>query len=315
MNSLPEIRMPNVNYGMAVFKGPWYRKFSAKDIAQFVIVRQGGCWFECPEFMPGSIFVPEGGIIGTVGGAVQIWRDTQTTPVGDQTSSFDPIPLEKFEESRAQGCDTKLLIGTGARSSNILLPAFPTVFYISPMETETVTRLNAMLSLIEMEAHGGDDLIERDGVVQRAAEIMTIFLARFVKQQLSKQNPRWPEMATDVHVMRALNMIETEPEKRWTVESLASEVGMGRSAFAVRFREMVGDTPVNCLTRARMRIASGAIRDGKRSIAAIAESIGYQSEPAFIKAYARHFGLTPGRYRDMITGRSKRKSGNDSSKH
>jgi AraC-like DNA-binding protein len=128
-------------------------------------------------------------------------------------------------------------------------------------------------------------------------------LARYVKRQLSQENPNWPEMATDVQVMRALQLIETRPARNWTVETLASEVGLGRSAFAERFRALVGDTPVNCLTRSRMQLASAAIRDGKRSVAAIANSIGYLSEPAFIKAFRRHFGITPGRYRASISGR------------
>src|SRR5690606_33154472 len=74
-------------------------------------------------------------------------------------------------------------------------------------------------------------------------------------------------------------------------------------AHAERFRPAVGDTPRNCPTRRPMHLASAAIRDGKRSIAAIASSIGYLSEPAFIKAFRRHFGMTPGRYRATVMGR------------
>jgi AraC-like DNA-binding protein len=132
---------------------------------------------------------------------------------------------------------------------------------------------------------------------------MTIVLARYVKRHLSQENPNWPEIATDAQVMRALQLIESRPARNWTVESLACEVGMGRSAFAERFKALVGDTPMNCLTRSRMQLASAAIRDGKRSVSAIANSIGYLSEPAFIKAFRRHFGMTPGRYRATVTGR------------
>jgi AraC-like DNA-binding protein len=58
-----------------------------------------------------------------------------------------------------------------------------------------------------------------------------------------------------------------------------------------------------------MQLASAAVRDGKRSITAIANSVGYLSEPAFIKAFRRHFGQTPGSYRASVNGRHGREHG------
>jgi len=303
MTRLPEIRMSGLCYDIAVLESPWGLRCQPKDFAQIVVVRRGNCWFECPTFLPHPFYVAEGGMIVTVGGGTQIWRSASDIHVSETAGSFPSVPLGQFQRNPADSLKTELLIGRSPRSANMLIPAFPHAFYVSPAEHDTQTRITAMLDLIDLEAHAGDDLVERDGVIQRAAEIMTIVLARYVKRQLSQENPNWPEMATDVQVMRALQLIETRPSRNWTVESLASEVGMGRSAFAERFKALVGDTPVNCLTRSRMQLASTAIRDGKRSVAAIANSIGYLSEPAFIKAFRRHFGMTPGRYRATVTGR------------
>ena len=83
-------------------------------------------------------------------------------------------------------------------------------------------------------------------------------------------------MATDEQVMKALRLIEAQPSRNWTVESLAGEIGMGRSAFALRFKSLLGDTPMNYLLRTRMQLAAAALRDG-RSMAAIAHSVGYLS--------------------------------------
>jgi AraC-like DNA-binding protein len=303
MTRLPEVRMSGLRYDIAVLEPPWGLRCPAKDFAQIVVVRRGNCWFECPTFLPHPFYVGEGGMIVTVGGGTQVWRSASHLQVSESAGSFPSVPLGQFQRDPADALKTELLIGRSPRSANMLIPAFPHAFYVSPAEHDTLRRINAMLDLIDLEAHAGDDLVEREGVIQRAAEIMTIVLARYVKRQLSQENPHWPEMATDVPVMRALQLIETRPARNWTVESLASEVGLGRSAFAERFRALVGDTPVNCLTRTRMQLASAAIRDGKRSVAAIANSIGYLSEPAFIKAFRRHFGITPGRYRASVSGR------------
>lgn len=304
MTRLPEVRMSGLCYDIAILEPPWGLRCRAEEFAQIVIVRRGSCWFECPTFSPHPFYVAEGGIIVTVGGGMQIWRSASDTPVGEDAAGFPSVPFGRFQRDPADARKTELLIGRSPRSANLLIPAFPRAFYVSPAEHETVGRIQAMMDLIDLEAHGGEDLIERDGVISRAAEIMTIVLARYVKRQLAQENPHWPEMATDVQVMRALQLIETRPAKNWTVESLAAEIGMGRSAFAVRFKTLVGDTPMSCLTRCRMQLASAAIRDGKRSVAAIANSIGYLSEPAFIKAFRRYFGMTPGRYRATVTGRS-----------
>jgi AraC-like DNA-binding protein len=213
------------------------------------------------------------------------------------------VPLGEFQRDPRDARKTELLIGRSPRGGNLLIPAFPRAFYLPPFEKETRQRMNVMLDIIDAEAHGSSDLIERDGVISRAAEIMTIALARYVKNELAQHNPNWPEMATDEQVMRAMRLIETHPSRNWTVESLAAEIGLGRSAFAQRFRMLVGDTPMNCLLRTRMQLASAAVRDGRRSIAAIANSVGYLSEPAFIKAFRRYFGLAPGGYRASLNGR------------
>lgn len=304
MTRLPEVRMSGLCYDVAILEPPWGLRCRAEEFAQIVIVRRGSCWFECPTFSPHPFYVAEGGVMVTVGGGMQIWRSASDSPVSEGAAGFPSVPFGRFQRDPADARKTELLIGRSSRNANLLIPAFPRAFYVSPAEHETTERIKAMMDLIDLEAHGGEDLIERDGVISRAAEIMTIVLARYVKRQLSQENPHWPEMATDVQVMRALQLIETRPARSWTVESLAAEIGMGRSAFAVRFKTLVGDTPMNCLTRCRMQLASAAIRDGKRSVAAIANSIGYLSEPAFIKAFRRYFGMTPGRYRATVTGRS-----------
>jgi len=293
---LPEITMDGSFHGVVELNDSWCKRFDGDDFAQFVIVQRGECCFEMPDNCEGVVHVSEGAVLVTVGGGAQIWRDSSDTAIPDGDQDFEVA----WPEETPKACGrkyTRLFIGRSPRSVNKLLPAFPKWMYIPPKETETIERLKLVMEMIELESSGDECAMERQGVIRRLSEVGTVILARHVKETLANQNPRWPEMAVDSQIMRALKMIESEPARDWTVETLASEVGMGRSTFALRFRQLVGDTPVNALNRIRMLRAAKAIRDGQKSISLIAQSIGYSSEPAFIKAFARYFGAPPGRYR------------------
>ena len=79
--------------------------------------------------------------------------------------------------------------------------------------------------------------------------------------------------------------------------SLALKVGMSRAGFAARFRELVGEPPLQYLTHWRMHKAAGMLRGGSESIGEIAGRIGYEAEAAFSKAFKRWEGHAPGAYR------------------
>ncbi len=73
---------------------------------------------------------------------------------------------------------------------------------------------------------------------------------------------------------------------------------MSRSAFAARFRELVGDTPLNHLTQWRMvRAVDLMHEDRSASLSEIALAVGYESASAFGKAFHRIMGVSPGTYR------------------
>ncbi|RWJ05760.1 helix-turn-helix transcriptional regulator [Mesorhizobium sp.] len=87
------------------------------------------------------------------------------------------------------------------------------------------------------------------------------------------------------------------PHKAGTVAMLAREMGMSRSRFAARFREVVGQGPLEYLTDWRMYQAAGCLADGKVPLASLATSAGYRSDVAFSKAFKCWAGQSPSAYR------------------
>ena len=102
----------------------------------------------------------------------------------------------------------------------------------------------------------------------------------------------WLFALSDKRVGAAIAAIHREPARHWTVATLALEVGMSRSGFAARFGELVGDGPIEYLTRWRMTLATRKLSRGE-GVGTVARSVGYESESAFSTAYKRVMGGAP----------------------
>ncbi|NKB58002.1 MAG: helix-turn-helix domain-containing protein [Alphaproteobacteria bacterium] len=85
-----------------------------------------------------------------------------------------------------------------------------------------------------------------------------------------------------------------------TLADIAKAVGMSRSGLAVRFKELVGDTPMNYLTNWRMLRAKEFLKSGDLPLMAVAEQVGYTSEAAFSRAFKREHNQSPSAFRRSV---------------
>ena len=94
----------------------------------------------------------------------------------------------------------------------------------------------------------------------------------------------------------ALSLIHSHPERRWTLEKLAGEVGVSRSAFAAEFVAVVGEPLTPYLTRLRMARAADMLRWQPVAVADVAWNVGYESVASFSRAFRKHFNTSPAAY-------------------
>ena len=101
----------------------------------------------------------------------------------------------------------------------------------------------------------------------------------------------------DHYVARALALLHRDITRAWTVDELGREVGLSRSALAERFTHLIGVAPMHYLANWRMQVAAQALRHRSTSLAQVANTVGYESEAAFSRAFKKAFGTAPATWR------------------
>ncbi len=144
-------------------------------------------------------------------------------------------------------------------------------------------------------------------VAEHLAHMMLIQALRLHLARGLRSGVGWLSALADKQMSEAISSMHEDPAHRWTVEELAQRVGMSRSIFAAKFKETVGDSPMEYLTRWRMLLAEDKLANSTGSISGIALSLGYESQSAFTKAFKRFSGRLPRQYsRNRISASSHR---------
>jgi transcriptional regulator GlxA family with amidase domain len=143
----------------------------------------------------------------------------------------------------------------------------------------------------------GSGLHGSRSVLNRLADILFIQAVRVFLSTGEPIHPGGLKDLSDGQVARALALIHQHYAKPWSLERLAKEIGVSRTVLAVRFRTLVGASPMAYLARWRMLQAARLLRESRATMADVAEKVGYTSEAAFAKAFKRTLARTPGEVR------------------
>jgi transcriptional regulator GlxA family with amidase domain len=134
-------------------------------------------------------------------------------------------------------------------------------------------------------------------VLAKLSELMFVEAIRRHVESLPPGQQGWLAGLRDRFVGRTLALMHSKPTYPWTVDELASDVGLSRSALAERFTAVIGQPPMQYLTRWRLQLAADLLHGSRRPIAAIAAEVGYDSEAAFSRAFKRELGAAPAAWR------------------
>jgi AraC-like DNA-binding protein len=210
------------------------------------------------------------------------------------------------------GAKTRIVCGFLACDevlSNPLLVSLPRIFKVDVRNGSGSAWLESSLRFAAEEA-----AVSRAGsatVLAKLSELLFVEAVRRCIDTLPENEKNWLAGLRDRFVGRALSLLHSQPAHAWTVDELARKVGLSRSALAQRFSDFLGQPPMQYLARWRLQIAAQQLRDGEKSLADVAEHVGYDSEAAFNRAFKREFGMPPASWRrNEIGGKGLRTTGN-----
>lgn len=184
-----------------------------------------------------------------------------------------------------------------AQPFNPLLDNLPPVIKVGGSRGGDSGWLGQFIRLATVES--ADKRAGGESVLARLSELMFIEAVRRHLQALPREQTGWLAGLRDPFVGKALSLMHAGPARNWTIEELAREVGLSRSALAERFASLVGMPPMQYLAKWRMQIASGLLSGGGVNIATIAAESGYGSEAAFSRAFKKIVGAPPSAWRRL----------------
>jgi len=287
--------MQGVRYEYADLSAPWAGRFEQTGHHWFYLVQRGACWFQALNEPGDGLALEAGDVLGVVHDIPHSLRDSPATALPDSPSRLPTQPGSHRDRARSAS-STTLFIGSIPCNSDPLSELFPTLFHVPSDGSRESRRIAGFVRLIEDEIAHQQSEPGSSSIVRRLSELIVVELLRVAMRHASEVNPVWLHGLTDPQIARLIAELHEEPGRHWSWEAMCRSAGLSRSALDRRFRATLGQSPSRYLLRLRMRHAAVALAEGRRSIAEIASSVGYESEVAFHRAFRRTLGLTPGAY-------------------
>ena len=294
---LPAMRVQAAAYTRLEATAPWGLDFDAYHHTKFGIILQGECLISVEDAKE-SIALSAASCYLLPRGNPFTLRDRHDTPL---VNFEDMLPLLEGRLLRFGG-GGQLMVMMGGRfifaegRTPPLLNILPSLVHFKVSDEELLA-LQATMQLLATEAQAPGLGSQR--MIDRIAEIFFLQTLRAYIHTDSHENVVWLGAVADSQIANALSVLHEQSNYPWSVESLAKQVGMSRSVFAQRFKNVVGEAPMEYLTRCRIHKASRLLLESNMSISEIAHLAGYESDVSFNKAFKKRLGVSPGKYRSQ----------------
>ena len=271
------------------------RRSSARHEAPFHLVLAGRARLELRGGE--SVMLNPGDLVLLPRGGAHVLSTAGTSKKGAGPSRMEtdgPLALRRSTDGEA---DVDLLCGRytfGAGPAALIMDALPDVLHARLAQTGDMDVLRAVATLLRAEVTG----LQPDGLAVVTALSQALFVLAL--RAYARRNGIQASLLVllgDPRLSKAVQAMLLHPEKPWDLASLAQQATMSRATFARHFKAKGNLSPWELLTCLRMHTACNLLKLGALAIGDIAERVGYQSDSAFGKAFARHTGLTPATFR------------------
>jgi AraC-like DNA-binding protein len=273
--------------------GEWSFQFPKHEGIKCYAVASGQCWLSV-ENVPEAVHLKAGDcFLLPLGRPFRLASDLALEPVDFR--SLYPIPLNGRIASWNGGGDVSGVggyFGLEGNHAGILLGMLPPIVHIRKEADKLALRWSIERMMAELrEPQPGSFLI-----LEHLAQMMLVQALRAHLADGLSGSVGWLFALADPQMSLAIQSMHDDPGHPWTLQDLSERVGMSRSGFAQKFKETVGATPIDYLTRWRMLLAGDRLTNSSDPISVISQSLGYESESAFSTAFKRVMGCSPRQY-------------------
>jgi hypothetical protein len=223
------------------------KKLLPTDLAHFAMLSRGNCWLSV-EGIPEQIPLTGGDCFLLARGTSIVLRDSPRTRPRWTFREIGAKANGNVAHCGGGGAPTTIVCGSfsfdhvSLRPITQLLPKF---ILIKAEQTRTLALHNTLQALASEMA---EQVPGSEIVANRLAEVLFIQVLRAHIASGPERNKGWLRAVFDPQMGTALSAIHDSVNTPWTVESLAEAAGMSRSAFAARFKELLGQTPLEYVT-------------------------------------------------------------------
>jgi AraC-like DNA-binding protein len=259
------------------------------------MLSRGNCWLSV-EGIREQIPLTGGDCFLVAPGTSIVLRDSPRTRPRWSFREIGAKAISNVAHYGGGGAPTTIVCGSLSFDRSSLKPItqlLPSFVLIKADQARTFALNHTMQALASEMA---DQAPGSEGVASRLAEALFIQVLRAHIASGPERKRGWLRAIFDPQVGTALSAIHDSVKTPWTVESLAEAAGMSRSAFAARFKELLGQTPLEYVTEWRMQKAMQLLQQRDTKLLDVARSVGYESGAAFSKAFKRVVGANPGEY-------------------
>jgi AraC-like DNA-binding protein len=294
------MRVMTSNYVQLEFKGSWGFRFLGYEHAHFGVISRGACWLSLDE-IDKPLRLTEGDCWLLPRGHQHILRDRPASGVRAYEEIISGKTGGVLRHDGGEGPATTIIVGNftfDGHSGKWLTDLLPELITFR-MDQGRSSAMEAILRILSLES--GTESMGSVVVISRLADILFVQAVRAHAAQAGSSESGWLRGIGDRQLSTALTAMHEAINRQWTVASLASVAGMSRSGFASRFREVLGETPLEYLTRWRIHRASQMLREEDMKIVNVAGQVGYESEGAFSRVFKKATGMAPGKYRKSFS--------------
>jgi len=293
------VRVHGTVFFQASLRAPWGFTVPKLKNATFHFVASGQCWLE-GDAIHGPAKLGTNDLVILPHGDRQTIRDDPHSSVPHLGELLSTHPLKDgcALDYGGKGKATILLCGGFAvenGSANPLVGSLPSLLRLPAERLNSLRWLRGALDWIISEIR--DRGPGSETVTDRLAEILFVESLRAYCAECNVAEGGWVRALVDPVIGPALALIHQEPEASWTVAAIAHRVGISRSSFASKFEQLVGEPPLQYVTRCRLGKAARLLHTSSTRIPEIARSVGYGSVVAFHKAFKRFYQVGPGEFR------------------